>query len=59
MGVDEMTFDSAGKRVRGVRDDGSELFIESGGYFAGFGEMSVVECNGLVGGLGGLLPRKG
>ena len=54
-----MTFDSAGKRVRGVRDDGSELFIESGGYFAGFGEVSVVECNGLVGGLGGLLPRKG
>ena len=59
MGVDEMTFDSAGKRVRGVRDDGSELFVECGGYFAGFGEVSVVECNGLVGGLGGLLPRKG
>ena len=40
-------------------DECGELFIEGGGYFSGLGEVSVVECDGLVWGLGGLLPVEG
>ena len=29
--------------------DGSELFVESGGYCIVIGEGFVVKCNGLVG----------
>ena len=59
MGFDEVTFDSAGNGVRSVGDKGGELFVEGGGYFEGIGEVSVVECNGLVGGLGLFFPSEG
>ena len=40
-------------------DKGGELFVEGGGYFEGIGEESVVEYNGLVGGLGLFFPSEG
>ena len=41
-------FDAPCEAVRGARDDGGELFIESSGYFAVIGEVGVVKGNGLV-----------
>ena len=40
-------------------DESGELFVECGGYFSGFGEVNVVECDGLGWGYGGFLPIKG
>ena len=59
VGLDDMFFDSAVDGVRGVGDDSGKLFVEGGGYISGFGEVSVVECDGLVWGLGGFLPFEG
>ena len=39
--------------------ESGELFIEGGGYFSEFGEVSVVECDGLVWGLRRFLPIEG
>ena len=53
-----MFFDAPSEAVRGVRDDGSELLIESRGNVTVIGEGSVFEGDGLVRYCGGLLPRK-
>ena len=47
-GGEEVMFDTPCEAVRGARDDGGELFIESSGYFAVIGEVGVVKGNGLV-----------
>ena len=41
-----------------MRDNGGELFIECRGYLNMIGEMTIVESDGLVRSLGGLLPRE-
>ena len=42
-----------------MRVRGGELGVESSGYLLVMSEMSVVECNRLVGGLRSPFPRKG
>ena len=59
VGFGDVFFDSAVYGVRGVGDESGELFVEGDGYFTGFGEVSVVECDGLVGGLRGFLTGEG
>ena len=57
-GGEKAMFDAPCEAVRGARDDGSELLIESRGNVAVIGEVGVLKGDGLVRYCGGLLPRE-
>lgn len=56
MSADEVTYDDAIDAVCGGGSEGGELLVECGGYFFVICELSVGECDGLIGGVWGSLP---
>ena len=56
VGANEVMFDDAIDAVCSMWGGRGELFIEGGSHFFVIGELSVDECDGLVGGVWGSLP---
>ena len=56
MSANEVTYDDAIDAVCSGGGEGGELFVEGSDYYFVICELSVGECDGLIGGVWGSLP---